>query len=271
MDAERLTINPETGHKLAALIRDNIEELIDENNARYKVDYTHSINIKLNDQTKRAWARQELLCFADQLETGEVDPHQYELMRGDIVLQNEELLYPIDAFLEMTFYMARMIADLVWEKNVTDARNLNALLTTLETFVQLRTTASLAAFSEQICTPRALLRTWQLGRRWLSRSSSTEAASSQGADSFPIPQLQAGGAPATANSHVQEPRDILAQLTEREAQMAQLVAQGKSNNEVASALGLQLSTVRNAMSRIYVKLGIASRAELIVALSGGQS
>jgi DNA-binding CsgD family transcriptional regulator len=51
-------------------------------------------------------------------------------------------------------------------------------------------------------------------------------------------------------------------LSERERAIAELVALGRSNKEVAGALFLSAKTVENNLSRIYAKLGVRSRTEL---------
>ncbi len=51
-------------------------------------------------------------------------------------------------------------------------------------------------------------------------------------------------------------------LSDRERRIAELVAAGRSNKEVAAALYLAPKTVENALSRIYAKLGVRSRTEL---------
>ncbi len=58
------------------------------------------------------------------------------------------------------------------------------------------------------------------------------------------------------------------ELTPQELQVAQQVAEGKANKEVAAALFLSPKTVEFHLSRIYRKLGIGSRAELIVRFAG---
>jgi ATP/maltotriose-dependent transcriptional regulator MalT len=55
-------------------------------------------------------------------------------------------------------------------------------------------------------------------------------------------------------------------LTERERDVAELVARGRTNREVAEALFLSEKTVENHLSRVYAKLGLRSRAELVAAL-----
>jgi DNA-binding NarL/FixJ family response regulator len=51
-------------------------------------------------------------------------------------------------------------------------------------------------------------------------------------------------------------------LTATEQQIAELVAEGHSNKEVAAALFVTVKTVEANLSKIYGKLGIRSRAAL---------
>jgi len=56
------------------------------------------------------------------------------------------------------------------------------------------------------------------------------------------------------------------QLTPRESQIAQLVTDGASNQEVAGRLFISRKTVEYHLHKIYAKLEIGSRAELAAAL-----
>ena len=59
-------------------------------------------------------------------------------------------------------------------------------------------------------------------------------------------------------------------LTPREEQVVALVADGLSNREVARELCLSEHTIKKYLFRIFDKLGISSRAELVLyALSHG--
>jgi DNA-binding CsgD family transcriptional regulator len=51
-------------------------------------------------------------------------------------------------------------------------------------------------------------------------------------------------------------------LTPTEQRIAELVAEGRSNKEVAAALFVTVKTVEHNLSRIYEKLGVRSRAQL---------
>jgi DNA-binding CsgD family transcriptional regulator len=56
------------------------------------------------------------------------------------------------------------------------------------------------------------------------------------------------------------------ELTQSERRIAALVAEGRTNREVAEALFLTEHTVETALTRVYRKLGVRSRAELAVRL-----
>ena len=51
-------------------------------------------------------------------------------------------------------------------------------------------------------------------------------------------------------------------LTPTERQVAQLVAAGRTNREVAQELFVSVRTVESNLTRIYAKLDVRSRAEL---------
>jgi DNA-binding NarL/FixJ family response regulator len=60
------------------------------------------------------------------------------------------------------------------------------------------------------------------------------------------------------------PPPVFPQLTERERQVLELVAQGRANPVIAARLGLSQKTVRNHVSNILTKLQVADRAQAIV-------
>ena len=58
--------------------------------------------------------------------------------------------------------------------------------------------------------------------------------------------------------------DVFPELTDRERQVLDLVAQGKNNNTIAGELYISLKTVRNHVSNIFSKLQVADRAGAII-------
>jgi pimeloyl-ACP methyl ester carboxylesterase/DNA-binding CsgD family transcriptional regulator len=68
--------------------------------------------------------------------------------------------------------------------------------------------------------------------------------------------LPAGGGRAASRA--------FATLTPREAQVLEGIARGHDNARIAAELGVSEKTVRNNVTRVFDKLGVASRAEAIV-------
>lgn len=55
--------------------------------------------------------------------------------------------------------------------------------------------------------------------------------------------------------------EVLSELTRRETEIADLVAVGRTNQEIASTLGLSVFTVKNHVSNVLMKLGVQTRTE----------
>ena len=66
------------------------------------------------------------------------------------------------------------------------------------------------------------------------------------------------------------PTSPLADLTERERQIIELVAGGDSNKEIASRLGLSEKTVKHHMTNILQKLQVRNRVEAALLAKGSQ-
>ena len=72
-----------------------------------------------------------------------------------------------------------------------------------------------------------------------------------------VTQLLASGTASGAEEPFPE-------LSERERAVLQLVAAGRSNDDIAAELYVSNKTVRNTVSGIYAKLGVSGRADAIV-------
>jgi DNA-binding NarL/FixJ family response regulator len=59
-------------------------------------------------------------------------------------------------------------------------------------------------------------------------------------------------------------RGKLAALTPREQEIVSLIGEGLRNDEIARRLGITPKTVKNQLTTVFEKLGVASRLELVV-------
>ena len=55
-------------------------------------------------------------------------------------------------------------------------------------------------------------------------------------------------------------------LSPRQQQMVQLVANGLTNEQIARACGITTHAVKKALERLFVRMNVSSRAELIATL-----
>jgi len=60
------------------------------------------------------------------------------------------------------------------------------------------------------------------------------------------------------------PKEIFPTLTEREREILQMIARGRTNNDIAKELMLSTKTVGNYVSNIFSKLQVADRAQAII-------
>lgn len=75
--------------------------------------------------------------------------------------------------------------------------------------------------------------------------------------------MQYFAAPSAASNKKGQPSEF-AELTEREYEILELIAQGDDNMVIANKLSLSIKTVQNYVSSILTKLQVADRAQAIV-------
>lgn len=73
--------------------------------------------------------------------------------------------------------------------------------------------------------------------------------------------------PANAGSNHQDNKSQVSRLTPREREIAQLVAQGRTNAEIGTALWITENSVKQALKRMFRKLEVSSRAELVAQIA----
>ena len=53
-------------------------------------------------------------------------------------------------------------------------------------------------------------------------------------------------------------------LTPKERELLQLLGEGKTNQEIADALDLRLSTIKTLSHRLFIKLGVKNRLQAVI-------
>jgi len=64
-----------------------------------------------------------------------------------------------------------------------------------------------------------------------------------------------------ASRSVEDIKERIDTLSKKEIEVYQLIAEGKSNKEIASALYVELTTIKSHISKVYQKLGVKNRKE----------
>ena len=88
---------------------------------------------------------------------------------------------------------------------------------------------------------------------------------------WPVPRRGRGRAPTYAVSVRSSGADVQAfgrryRLSARENQIVELVVRGQGNREIAQTLGIEIATAKKHLGRIFDKVGVDSRAQLMAKL-----
>jgi DNA-binding NarL/FixJ family response regulator len=80
-----------------------------------------------------------------------------------------------------------------------------------------------------------------------------------------------GSGPAPSADDLGPLRDRFPTLTEREAEVLGLIAEGRTNGEIAASLYLGVATVKSHVNAIFAKLHVSSRAQAVAAVLSGRA
>lgn len=85
-----------------------------------------------------------------------------------------------------------------------------------------------------------------------------------------LKRLIGNAASRSARTMQREAEELLADLTDRELEIAVLVAQGLSNQEIADAMFMSQATVKTHLNRINIKLDTSNRVHIAVIVERAQ-
>ena len=246
--------------ELAAFLRENQDEIAQALNNAYPRWYPHSASGQLPDDIRTKWSKVVFLYYATQLENGAADPTWYlHNNDGDMVLQADPSFRPLATTVEMVLFTSKVIAMVLWQHYLDNPAHHKCLRDALERFTQEAIRVNMLAYIDEMRPYGSIAKTW---------SYQPAAIADPVADDEPANRETIPAQPMPPAEIVGSALDI---LTPREAQVARLVVAGKANKEIASELGMGQGTVKNHLSHVFEKLGVASRTELAVRLAAGDT
>lgn len=246
---------------LAGVIRDNRELIAQRLERCYVEQYPHSRANQMNAADIHEWTLSEISDIASAIENDDVTGRTYENIYGDMLVDtNNPELTPFVNCLANIQFEARIIAPVIYSATLRDVAFGNRLVGCYEDHVQKVVAENCRLYTEQISRPRALSRTWDL----MSGMTPSEDYEDTPAKRYLGKDGQVQEAPAMPE--VAQP--VCDTISPREQQVLNLLMEGKTNGEIASALGIRQNTVKNHVSRIFDKYNVNTRTELIVRVLG---
>lgn len=226
------------GEAVACFIEENLDTVCDLLVARFREEFSESDSLQLGDTVLRKWTASEmarLICALRGLPFSVPSTVAYA---GDAQAKASPILLPMVTQLESWLFVSHTLAPFLWRGFAADVEAAQDALVALEAATISVMQAILVDFSEKRLSAGSLSGTWF-----------APISPSGGVASMTLPLMRDA---------------VLARdgLTAREQDVARLVTQGKTNGEVAAALGVAQSTVKNHLVRIFDKLNVNTRTEL---------
>lgn len=247
---------PEAAYaELAEFLRENASAVAEALNRSWAQSFPRASTIAISVDKSKDYTSQYIEDLAHCVETQDCSLFHYERAIGDALYDPND--YELTLFatnLATMMHLGRAISPVIVEQNMDSRNRATELLNAFEQTIQHIVAYNCQAYSDLICRPRALLSKWDTVSRLRRKTVQ--------ADSFGKQYLQDKDFQRIASRSVEMP-DSLQPLSTRETTVLRLVLEGKSNAEIASALSVSLSTVKQQVSSILRKYEVSSRAELI--------
>lgn len=227
--------------EIAQILRQNIDEISDYVVALWAIRYSTRPMALSSEHAANRRAHQQLRIIADVFEADDPAKYHYNPSSADDAIKTgEKLLSPIMNFMEGSLFMARSVAPFVWRAFEDDYDYACQAIECLEDMFKRVLSYSLVQFDKRLAVPGILSSDWDL-----SLALQTDVAKEEQRASLPPEHAM-----------------LKYGLSSRECEVLRLVAQGKTNGEIAAALDIRQNTVKNHVGHIFVKLDVGNRTEL---------
>lgn len=245
--------------ELADLLRSNADEISARLEQKYVEEYPRSRANFMDAGIIHQWTLDEIESLARTAETGDPTLRSYQGQYGDAVVDpHEPELTAFACFVSACLFEARHIAPMLFQLPVKDVAHVRSVRELFERVVQDVIAYNCELYAASVKQAGSLIRTWDI----LSGM---------------VPQGEPADTPAKRYLAFADDRSGAAcpcafpgeeRLTDREREVLRLLVEGRTNGEIASALGLRQNTVKNHVAHIFDKCAVNTRVELTALVLG---
>lgn len=241
--------------ELKEFIKENINECAEAMDREYAISFPRAYGVIEKAENNRLQSIKHLEWMCDILEDGDMSPYFYGTQLSDALYdKNDPELTLFASWIAGLLAQARAITPVIAKNCINDRKQAGRLLEALEQFVQENIEYNCQRYCETIKQPRALLSRWNSTTLLRERMPEGETLGKRFLDDKEYLRIQMKTLDAP---------DTHEKLTSRENLVLRQLLQGQSNAEIAASIHVSLSTVKQQVSSILRKFGVASRAELI--------
>ena len=225
----------------------------------FETVYPGRINaVSITKEECATWTRYLLKMLRTAMLEDSTEELTYVRYHGAVIANVSPIFNSLFNFMETFYSTSRFIIAAIWQRFCYDPTRAKRLMDAFEAFVLGFLKSNLEGFLHEGLVPGCLTGDPALVIGWKDRQlpRNGEQISKPPADASQeqeIPAHQTASVPEAPNP-----------LTKREREILQLIAEGKSNKEIAALLGIGLSTVKNYVSTMLGKLYLGNRTELAV-------
>lgn len=216
---------------IADEIERNLDQMADGIIALWFEKHPTSSMHSMNESDLRAWTIDELRELASVIRGEPAVPRNALLYAGDFIKNVGPVFSPLANFISGKLFTSETIATLAWESFSGNPRHAQEAIAAVERATLEILRVNLHHFADTALAPGCLSQTWTMGPVAAKAERTAVGSSDSG-------------------------------LSKRESQVIALAVEGKTNGEIAAALGIARNTVKNHLARIYDKLGVNNRTEL---------
>jgi len=230
--------------QVADLLDSKMDEVTSMLIEQFLAEYPQSASLTLGRSTLGRWSEKEMELLEASLRGDEVSLRASSMYTGDVNATVSPYIAPMVTLVETWMFISRTLAPFVWRHFAQEPLDAQAALEALEGATMEIIRNVVRRFLDTQLVPGSLTREWLWGGvPAIGAQSQVKRAEGSTLDRGATAAMRPG-------------------LTRREREIVKLVADGRTNGEIAGELAISQSSVKNHLSRIFDKLNVNTRCEL---------